>query len=73
MTLPLRLGVVYDFRNPPDSGIDNPRLYAEILDEGGSVAQGWRNGLSYDLHEPEWQNGAEAASLFLLMNCLLMN
>lgn len=33
MTLPLRLGVVYDFRNPPDSGIDTPRLYAEILDQ----------------------------------------
>ena len=33
MTLPLRLGVVYDFRNPPDSGMDTPRLYAEILDQ----------------------------------------
>ncbi len=33
MAPPLRLGVVYDFRNPPDSGIDTPRLYAEILDQ----------------------------------------
>jgi hypothetical protein len=29
----LRLGVVYDFRNPPDSGMETPRLYAEILDQ----------------------------------------
>ena len=27
----LRIGVCYDFRNPPDSGIDNRHLYAEIL------------------------------------------
>lgn len=33
MGQPLRLGVVYDFRNPPDSGIDTPRLYAEILEQ----------------------------------------
>lgn len=33
MTQPLRLGVVYDFRNPPDSGIATPRLYAEILEQ----------------------------------------
>ncbi len=33
MTQPLRLGVVYDFRNPPDSGLDMPRLYAEILEQ----------------------------------------
>jgi alkanesulfonate monooxygenase SsuD/methylene tetrahydromethanopterin reductase-like flavin-dependent oxidoreductase (luciferase family) len=29
----LRLGVVYDFRNPPDAGIPTPRLYAEILEQ----------------------------------------
>jgi alkanesulfonate monooxygenase SsuD/methylene tetrahydromethanopterin reductase-like flavin-dependent oxidoreductase (luciferase family) len=29
----LRLGVVYDFRNPPRSGIETPRLYAEILEQ----------------------------------------
>lgn len=42
--LPLRLGVVYDFRNPADSGIDTPRLYAEILEQ---VA--WLDGLGLDL------------------------
>ena len=41
---PLRIGVVYDFRNPPDSGIETPRLYAEILDQ---VA--WLDGLGLDL------------------------
>ena len=29
----MRLGVVYDFRNRPDSGIAMPRLYAEIFDQ----------------------------------------
>jgi hypothetical protein len=29
----LRLGVVYDFRNPPDSGISTPRLYAEVFEQ----------------------------------------
>ena len=33
MSLPLRLGVVYDFLNPPDSGIPTSRLYAEILNQ----------------------------------------
>src|SRR5438477_9928606 len=42
--LPLRLGVVYDFRNPPDSGIPTEHLYAEILDQ---VA--WLDGLGLDL------------------------
>jgi alkanesulfonate monooxygenase SsuD/methylene tetrahydromethanopterin reductase-like flavin-dependent oxidoreductase (luciferase family) len=42
--LPLRLGVVYDFRNPPDSGMPTPRLYAEILDQ---VA--WLDTLGLDL------------------------
>jgi alkanesulfonate monooxygenase SsuD/methylene tetrahydromethanopterin reductase-like flavin-dependent oxidoreductase (luciferase family) len=41
---PLRLGVVYDFRNPPDSGIPTPRLYAEILEQ---VA--WLDGLGLEL------------------------
>ncbi len=44
MALPLRLGVVYDFRNPPDSGLPMPRLYAEILDQ---VA--WLDTLGLDL------------------------
>jgi alkanesulfonate monooxygenase SsuD/methylene tetrahydromethanopterin reductase-like flavin-dependent oxidoreductase (luciferase family) len=39
-----RFGVVYDFRNPPDSGLAMPRLYAEILDQ---VA--WLDGLGLDL------------------------
>src|SRR5436309_12695272 len=42
--LPLRLGVVYDFRNPPDSGIPTEHLYAEILEQ---VA--WLDGLGLDL------------------------
>ena len=41
---PLRFGVVYDFRNPPDSGIATPRLYAEILEQ---VA--WLDQLGLDL------------------------
>ena len=41
---PLRVGVVYDFRNPPDSGIETQHLYAEILDQ---VA--WLDGLGLDL------------------------
>ena len=41
---PLRFGVVYDFRNPPDSGIPTPHLYAEILDQ---VA--WLDTLPLDL------------------------
>jgi alkanesulfonate monooxygenase SsuD/methylene tetrahydromethanopterin reductase-like flavin-dependent oxidoreductase (luciferase family) len=44
MPHPLRLGVVYDFRNPPDSGIDTVRLYAEIIEQ---VA--WLDGLGLDL------------------------
>ena len=30
---PVRFGVSYDFRNPPDSGVSNQQLYAEILDQ----------------------------------------
>ncbi len=40
----LRFGVAYDFRNPPDSGLDHPSLYAAILDQ---VA--WLDGLGLDL------------------------
>ena len=29
----LRIGVCYDFRNPPDSGISNQHLYAEIMEQ----------------------------------------
>lgn len=31
--LELRLGVCYDFRNPPDSGLADSTLYAEILEQ----------------------------------------
>ncbi|ANK81937.1 MAG: hypothetical protein TEF_14875 [Rhizobiales bacterium NRL2] len=41
---PLRIGVAYDFRNPPDSGIANTELYGTILDQ---VA--WLDGLGLDL------------------------
>ncbi len=40
----LRFGVAYDFRNPPDSGLDNPSLYAAILDQVT-----WLDGLGLDL------------------------
>ena len=33
MTPSLRIGTVYDFRNPADSGIAMPRLYAEIVEQ----------------------------------------
>ena len=33
MTLALRLGVVYDFRNPPESGMKTPDFYAAIMDQ----------------------------------------
>ena len=29
----LRIGVSYDFRNPPDSGVSDASLYAEILEQ----------------------------------------
>jgi alkanesulfonate monooxygenase SsuD/methylene tetrahydromethanopterin reductase-like flavin-dependent oxidoreductase (luciferase family) len=40
----LRIGVVYDFRNPPDSGISNQDFYAEILEQAV-----WLDGLGIDL------------------------
>ena len=40
----LRIGVVYDFRNPPDSGIGNREFYAEILEQAV-----WLDGLGLDL------------------------
>jgi alkanesulfonate monooxygenase SsuD/methylene tetrahydromethanopterin reductase-like flavin-dependent oxidoreductase (luciferase family) len=43
-TPPLRVGVVYDFRNPRDGDLPTPRLYAEILEQ---VA--WLDGLGLDL------------------------
>ena len=29
----LRVGVSYDFRNPPDSGVSDQHLYSEILEQ----------------------------------------
>ena len=29
----LRVGVCYDFRNPPDSGVSNPSFYQEIIEQ----------------------------------------
>lgn len=40
----LRVGVAYDFRNPPDSGVPDRSLYAEILDQVK-----WLDGLGADL------------------------
>src|SRR5262249_35800944 len=40
----LRLGVVYDFRNPPGSGLSHPALYEAIVEQ---VA--WLDGLGLDL------------------------
>src|ERR1044072_8063457 len=44
MAKPLRLGVAYDFRNPPESGLTHQTLYAAIMDQ---VA--WLDGLGLDL------------------------
>src|SRR5216110_869196 len=40
----LRLGVAYDFRNPPESGLSHQALYAAIMEQ---VA--WLDGLGLDL------------------------
>ena len=42
--LPLRIGVCYDFRNPPDSGRSDRALYAQILEQVR-----WLDGLGADL------------------------
>lgn len=41
---PLRLGVAYDFRNPPESGLTHQQLYAAIMEQ---VV--WLDGLGLDL------------------------
>jgi hypothetical protein len=33
MRPPLRVGIVYDFRNTPESGMDMLSLYASIMDQ----------------------------------------
>ncbi|MEM7219560.1 MAG: LLM class flavin-dependent oxidoreductase [Pseudomonadota bacterium] len=40
----LRMGVSYDFRNPPDSGVSDARLYAEIMEQVR-----WLDGIGADL------------------------
>ena len=46
MAKPLRLGVAYDFRNPPESGLSHQSLYAAIMDQvawstgWGSISSG---------------------------------
>jgi alkanesulfonate monooxygenase SsuD/methylene tetrahydromethanopterin reductase-like flavin-dependent oxidoreductase (luciferase family) len=44
MPRPLRLGAVYDFRNPPESGMKTPDFYAAIMDQVS-----WLDGLGLDL------------------------
>ena len=44
MPPPLRMGVIYDCRNPPESGMRTQDLYAAILDQVS-----WLDGLGIDL------------------------
>ena len=44
MPQPLRLGAVYDFRNPPESGMATPDFYAAIMEQVT-----WLDGLGLDL------------------------
>ena len=44
MPQPLRLGAVYDFRNPPESGMNTPDFYAAIMEQVS-----WLDGLGLDL------------------------
>ena len=44
MPQPLRLGAVYDFRNPPESGMRTPDFYAAIMDQVS-----WLDQLGLDL------------------------
>jgi hypothetical protein len=48
----LRIGVVYDFRNPLDSGMTHSALYGAILDQVQ-----WLDGLGLDL---VWFTGGTA-------------
>jgi alkanesulfonate monooxygenase SsuD/methylene tetrahydromethanopterin reductase-like flavin-dependent oxidoreductase (luciferase family) len=40
----LRVGVCYDFRNPPESGVSDSRLYAEVIEQVR-----WLDGIGADL------------------------
>jgi len=44
MAKPLRIGVVYDLRNPPESGMPTPDLYAAALEQVT-----WLDSLGLDL------------------------
>jgi alkanesulfonate monooxygenase SsuD/methylene tetrahydromethanopterin reductase-like flavin-dependent oxidoreductase (luciferase family) len=44
MPQPLRLGAVYDFRNPPECGMKTPDFYAAIMEQVT-----WLDGLGIDL------------------------
>jgi alkanesulfonate monooxygenase SsuD/methylene tetrahydromethanopterin reductase-like flavin-dependent oxidoreductase (luciferase family) len=44
MARPLRLGAVYDFRNPPESGMKTPDFYASVMEQVT-----WLDGLGLDL------------------------
>jgi len=44
MAKPLRMGVVYDFRNPPESGMETPDFYAAVLEQVT-----WLDNLGLDL------------------------
>ena len=39
MRPPLRFGVMYDFRNPPGSGLATHELYAQVLDQVGTLEE----------------------------------
>ena len=41
---PLRVGVAYDFRNPPESGMSHAALYAAIIEQAA-----WLDGLGLDV------------------------
>jgi alkanesulfonate monooxygenase SsuD/methylene tetrahydromethanopterin reductase-like flavin-dependent oxidoreductase (luciferase family) len=44
MAQPLRVGVAYDCRNPPDSGLHNPSFYAAIIEQAA-----WLDAAGIDL------------------------
>ena len=46
MAKKLRLGVVYDFRNPPESGMRTQDLYAAVMDQVT-----WLDALGLDVYD----------------------
>ena len=50
---PLRVGVAYDFRNPPESGMSHADFYAAIIEQAA-----WLDGLARDQSlEGTWVSG----------------